>query len=225
MIESNTIDNAGSVLGAYGANSTSWTHLTFDFGTAENLYFEDNVINGLQTTPHSGGAGGRYCARYNSYTSPKTTGLYPWFDMHGNQDGGNNAAMGAEIYENTLTMTEPDKGVGIFDQRGGKALIYNNSVMTTGSVSEKCREEYVDEITPPAISSDGQPQHVSNSYYWGNKKNGTILITASVGGTIDYGASLGRVPRENREFWNEETSFNGTKGMGVGPFSKRPASG
>jgi hypothetical protein len=225
VIDSNTIDNTKSILGSYGANRLSWTYLTYEFGTADNLYFEDNVITGLQSLPHSGGAGGRYCARYNSYTSPKTEGLYPWFDMHGNQDKGNHATMGAEIYNNTLTMTEPKKGVGIFDQRGGKALIYNNNVITSGSVSQKCREEYLDESKPPAVGPSGQPQHVSDSYYWGNTKNGTILISTYVDGTIDYGGILGLVPQENREFWDEKASFDGTSGVGVGVLAKRPVKG
>jgi hypothetical protein len=133
--------------------------------------------------------------------------------------------MGAEIYENTLTMTEPDKGVGIFDQRGGKALIYNNNVITTGSVSQKCREEYLDEGKPPAFGPDGQPQHVSNSYYWMNLKNGTILVSTYISQTVDYGGILGPVPQENREFWDEKMAFDGTRGMGVGLSSDQPTSG
>ena len=223
VIDSNTMDNVGSVLGSYGVNTTSWINLTFEFGTGDNLFFEDNVITGLQSTPHSGGAGGRYCVRHNTYTSPKTAGIYPWFDMHGNQDGGNLATMGAEIYENTLIMTDPGHGVGIFDQRGGKALIYNNNAITTGSVSAKCREEYLDSGMPPANNPiSGQPQHVSDSYYWGNRKNGTILVSTYISKTIDYGGSLGLVPQENREFWDENMAFDGTKDMGVGLLSNRP---
>ena len=225
VIDSNTMDNVGNVLGSYGINSTSWAYLTFDFGTADNLYFEDNVITGLKTTPHSGGAGGRYCVRHNSYTSPKTTGLYPWYDMHGNQPSGNHAIMGAEIYENTVTMTEAGKGVGIFDHRGGKAVIYNNTAITTGSVSQKCREEYNDGSKLPATGPDGQPQHVSDSYYWGNRKNGATLISASISQTVNYGGDKGFVPQENREFWNEKASFDGTPGIGVGLFNDRPNSG
>jgi len=223
VIDSNTMDNVGSVLGSYGANEISWTNLTFEFGTADNLYFEDNVITGLQSTPHSGGAGGRYCVRHNTYTSPKTAGIYPWFDMHGNQDGGNHATMGAEIYENTLTMVDPKHGVGIFDQRGGKALIYNNHGITNGSVSAKCREEYSDSITPPAINPiSGQPQHISDSNYWGNRKNDNTLVSFYIPQTIDYGGTKGLVPQANRDYWDESASFDGTTGVGVGLLAARP---
>ena len=223
VIDSNTMDNVGSVLGSYGANETSWTNLTFEFGTADNLYFEDNVITGLMGTPHSGGAGGRYCARYNSYASTREAGVYPWYDMHGNQPGAWTATVGAEIYGNTLTMVDPKHGIGIFDQRGGKALIYNNNGITNGSVSAKCREEYHDSIMPPANNPiSGQPQHVSDSYYWGNRKNGKTLVSSYVSQTVDYGGTKGLVPQENRDYWDEPASFDGTTGVGVGLLADKP---
>jgi hypothetical protein len=131
--------------------------------------------------------------------------------------------MGAEIYGNTLTMVDPKHSIGIFDQRGGKALIYNNNGITNGSVSAKCKEEYHDSITPPANNPiSGQPQHVSDSYYWGNRKNGSTLISAGVSQSVNYGGTKGLLPQENRDFWNESASFDGTTGVGVGLLADRP---
>jgi hypothetical protein len=114
-------------------------------------------------------------------------------------------------------------GVGIVDQRGGKALVYNNIINTTGSVSQKVREEYLDTINPPAFSPvSGQPQHVSDSYFWGDKKNGVIPVSTAVSQTIDYGGATGMVPQANRDFWDETVSFDGKAGVGVGLLADRP---
>jgi len=205
-----------------GLNATTWTNLTFSFGTADNFYYEDNVFT-LRDAAHTCGAGGRYCSRHNTYNHIDTYyGLYPLFDMHGNQGAAaNHATMGAELYENIINAGT--RGVGLVDQRGGKALIYNNTVNTSGSVSLQVREEFLDSLNPPASSPISfQPQHVSESYYWSNTKNGSQLVSPSVTQALDYGLSLGLVPQENRDFWKETQSFNGTTGIGVGPLANRP---
>ena len=81
--------------------------------------------------------------------------------------------MGVEIYENTL---KNNYGVYFFGQRGGKALVYNNDViMKAGSAWIVVREEYNDGAEPtriPPTNTAGEPQHPSDSYYWGNTRNG-----------------------------------------------------
>jgi hypothetical protein len=165
VIDNNTLSGGNTNISSYGLNGTSWDNLTFSFSSADNIYYEDNtfIITG---TPHAAGAGGRYCARYNTYIHINSSaGLYPWYDMHGNQGiGQNHATMGAEIYGNVVTMTY-NNGVGIFDQRGGKAVIHNNKVVSTASSSAQAREEYDDSLNP---TTNPQPQHVSDSYYWNN---------------------------------------------------------
>ena len=212
-----------SALRVYGNNVTTWENLTFDFGTADNFYFEDNVVFHTGTAT-AAGAGGRYCLRYNTYTWERDTGLYPWFDAHGNQPTGNLAHQGAEIYENTVNAGA--WGVGMFDHRGGKMLAYNNNAITSGSVSQKVREEYHDSLNPPASSPiSGQPQHPSGSYYWGNRKNGRTIIYTDIGGTVDYGGDKGRVPQRDKEFWDEDPAFDGTSGIGIGLLANRPGTG
>jgi len=173
VIDNNSFSGGDVYITSYGLNETSWDHLSFHYGGADCMYYEDNTFV-ITNTPHDAGAGGRYCARYNTYIHiNESAGLYPWYDMHGNQgEGQNHATMGAEIYGNRVAMTT-NKGVGIFDQRGGKAVIYHNQVITTSSASAQVREEYADARNP---TTNPQPQHVSDSYYW-NNWSGSRLVS------------------------------------------------
>lgn len=223
VIDNNTLSSNYYILSVYGNNESSWRNLTFQLGTSENLYFEDNTC-ASKNVFHAGGAGGRYCARHNTYTFTSSP-LWPWFDQHGNQGSGTNlSGMGTEIYENTLIDVYNGGGLA-FDHRGGIAVCYNNNIISTGSFDLRCREEYNDNLNPPATSPDGQPQHVSGSYYWNNTQNGSRLIDPYIGDTVDYGGSIGIVPQWNRDCWKQVTPFNGTTGMGVGLLADRPASG
>jgi hypothetical protein len=131
--------------------------------------------------------------------------------------------MGGEIYENT-TIIPSSYNLLLFGQRGGKALVYNNKVYANSASWAHVREEYNDADNPPASSPiSGQPQHVSDSYWWNNLVNNTTLILVGIAQTYNYGGDEGLVPRENREFWQQKVPFDGTVGMGVGPRSARPA--
>ncbi|MDE1940869.1 MAG: LamG domain-containing protein, partial [Patescibacteria group bacterium] len=76
-----------SALGFAGTNYTQWASIPRSFGAAENFYFEDNTITGSGDVLSSGGQGGRYVVRYNSYES-SLADLAGIFDQHGNQPGG-----------------------------------------------------------------------------------------------------------------------------------------
>ena len=223
----NNVMAGGLMMTVYGSNATSWNNLTFDFGTADNIYFEDNTCT-ISTTPHDGGVGGRYCARYNKYIYiNQERHLVPWFDMHGNGGAGKNwSGFGVEVYENVI---DGGSRTGcIIDLRGGKGLIYNNTIKTTSRSTgfQKVREEFLDAENHPASSPiSKQPQHVSDTYFWGNNQNGYILYHTNVSGTLYY-SDLGRsVPQANADFWDHTASFDGTSGMGVGPLADRPATG
>jgi hypothetical protein len=152
----------------------SWeNHEGVVFGKADNnLFFEDNVFEEL--TDPSGPivmdcqTGERYAFRYNTFNLAQSA--YPFFDMHGNQASDFYACMGGEIYGNKLIG-----GGGTFlDQRGGRAFVFNNS--TSASMSFQIREEFDDNNTP-VVSGWQYPQHVSGSYYWGNRvgASGSLL--------------------------------------------------
>jgi hypothetical protein len=146
--------------------------------------------------------------------------MAPLFDAHGNQSGGIYTTMGAEIYGNNVTS--PYVGGKFFDDRGGKALVYNNSITSASGIYTSVTEETHDNVSPPANNPiSGQPQYVSDSYYWSNTRNGT-RFDPYVSNTIDYGYPEGIVPREDKHFWYQKDGFNGTTGMGVGPIASRP---
>ena len=226
VVDNNVISGA-AYFNVIGMNEANWSNETFQFGSASNLYFEDNDITLASSDTSQGGiisgAGGRWCFRYNHiHATACPQGLWPVLDAHGNMGaGGNLGLMGFEAYGNTIDIGT--YGGRFVDQRGGRALVYNNNITTSGSVSIVVREEFLDSTSPPATASDGETQHACNSYYWNNTKNSTTRLDPVIGGTVDYGGSIGLVPQVNRDFWFQGSSFNGTTGVGVGPLASRPA--
>jgi hypothetical protein len=211
----------------------------YDYGSANMFFFEDNTFYGADGYMIiSSEMAARFCIRHNDFDGTgMTDGCYPAFDSHGNQPGAHCATMGVEIYENTL---KNNYGVYFFGQRGGKALVYNNDViMTAGSAWIVVRDEYNDGAEPtriPPTNTAGEPQHPSDSYYWGNTRNGVryARLDPHVPQTVDYSdtsdphyylplAYKGIVPRKEREFWHEQDAFDGTTGVGLGLLSSRPA--
>ncbi len=208
-----------------GDDINTWNNLTFEYGTADNFYFEDNNFTATDDTMFFyGDMGGRYCARYNQIRLSKPYyGMYPFADMHGNIPSAWSGTMGAEVYENTIGVGS--KGCDLMDIRGGKALVYNNRVTTSSSdFFVQIREEYSDSSGPgPARSPiSGQPQHVSDSYFWGNRRNNSYSPGVNIQ-TLDYSGTEGVVPREDIHYWLEKSNFTGSSGIGVGLLSMRPA--
>jgi PKD repeat protein len=220
VIDSNEID--GGIV-PYGLNEKSWAYLTFSYGSADQLYIEDNVIY-CWGSAVGGGVGGRYCARYNKIHCVDPNVYYQPFEYHGNAD--NAGGMGMEIIGNTIyNDTGGSPGMELVQQRGGMSIVYDNVIAASfGGGSIVLREEYLDSVTPPAFSPDGESQHICRSYYWNNTKDGAVL-NLRVGQTVNYGGTIGAVPQEDREFWQQKPSFNGTTGMGVGPLADRPLKG
>ena len=151
VIDHNDFSGNRKNLDSYGLQGNSWDNLIFTYSSIDNIYYEDNVFSGTTLT-HAGGSGGRYAARYNTYTT--FSSLFPWFDAHGNQPSGVYSIMGVEIYGNQF---QGDYNVRIFDHRGGKALIFNNAAESAGGDLAQVREEFDDAISP---TTNPQPQHV-----------------------------------------------------------------
>jgi hypothetical protein len=224
VVDNNTVGDSPQ-FEAYGVPSGSgnWINSAFSFGSADCLYYEDNVIQ-AEDTMFSAGNGGRYCFRYNSITADPgvlgSSGLYPMLDAHGNMGVGDNwSTMGIEIYGNLVTMTNamsPD--IDLVDHRGGKAVIFYNQVKGSGvSESAQVREEHDDSLNPPATDAiDGTPQHVNNSYYWNNRYGTTLYPWMITDNLATYKIA------ENVDFWQQGASFDGSVGVGVGPLASRP---
>jgi PKD repeat protein len=224
VIDNNEMHCNYYAVSIYGNQADDWLYTTFTPGTSENFFVEDNVFY-TNDGVHASGQGGRYCIRYNTYYC--SSGCHPWFDAHGNQTDQNMGTMGVEIYGNTISLSN-GSSCTMFDDRGGEAIVFNNTINTVGSVASQIREAYSDYIVTPSTAPDGQPQYVSETYYWNNKWNTTLLTAPNliyVSETIDYGGSIGVVPRENVHFWCQKASFNGSSGVGVGLLANRPSSG
>jgi hypothetical protein len=185
---------AGTALSTYGSGNTQWAAvyavpptLARNYGDADDLYFEDNVVDaGVDGFFSDGGQGGRRVLRYNTYTVYHAVGM---IDFHGNQvggggnlgdhPGGNPGTMVAEVYGNRLVDTKPGSYCQIMDQRGGHVLLYFNAVSTGQNRSvAQVREEFTDSLWPV---NPGWVQKVHNSYHWGNWENGVHLVPTELG--------------------------------------------
>ena len=231
----------------YGSDYFGWRTHTFELGTGDNMFFEDNVVTGVTRTFGASGAGGRYCIRHNDYTYVGTVNQSPCFDFHGNTAASHSSTMGAEIYENTLRLGSKSSGT-VFDGRGGMAVVFNNKLLTTSTNTpgQSFREEECDNTGPnqPNNTISGQPMHVSDSYVWENRWGdgvATKLINTGTypllypaedpGGTLRV-QDLGRtIPEKNYDYFAQRNgTFDGSGddaaggSVGVGLLSARPVS-
>lgn len=206
----------------YAHFSYSWntTQYPYEHGTENVVYFEDNYYTNtnrlISPAFNTTGQGGRVAYRYNTFDN-YASNFAPLLDVHGNQTGGDFAPMGIEVYGNDIINAETGNPGGIaLDLRGGSAKVFFNTF--TGGTNPRIgiiREEFADsqagDLTydcPAAANTyypvssyypgkycsyEGQPQHVSNTYYWANYGNGTlkspITASASTTATSDSGAN------------------------------------
>jgi len=206
----NKVDYCSALSYNLGNNRESWEYHSSELGTAENMYYEDNVISGGAWI--GAGHGGRYVLRYNTWSDHNIVGM---FDMHGNQPGGLYATMQVEVYGNEFVNQK--RGESAIDQRGGRTLFFYN--LFTGPASNiygKVREEYCDSISPCA----GCIQHVNSSYYWNNRKESSIISPEIVQNSCSQEYSI----EENVDIFNYSASFDGSLGVGCGPLASRPDS-
>ena len=204
---SNTFQDCKIVGQNYGNYQVSWNNTIFTYGSANNFYWEDNTMTG-NSTFHYAGHGGRYVTRFNTYAFNSGTWEVVW-DMHGNQPSGVYGTMGCEHYNNIIRLAG---GTTVVDDRGGECMIFNNTV-SGSSGSWQIREEYDDSIDP---TTNPEPQHVSNSYYFLNTFNGS---NQGLSETQDCCNAIA----PNQQYWNYTSSFNGTVGVGSGLLSARPS--
>jgi PKD repeat protein len=225
----NDIDTNYRGLGFYDyyPGKYAWEHRTYEHGTADHLYFEDNTFY-IRNLMVASGIGGRYAFRHNHIimdAPPNHRQLY-LLDAHGNMGtGGNWGTMGVEFSENDIDLNY--NGITFIDLRGGKGLVYNNRVTNVvWTPAYQVREEYNDNLNPPANNLiTGQPQHVSETYFFNQTNNGSKIYPAlAISETIDYGGNEGIVPREDVHVFVEKSNFDGSSGVGVGLLSQRPAS-
>ena len=221
----------GDLFASNTSDDDVWTDTAYNFGDANNFYFEDCTITATpvsETLCSDGNHSPRYCFRHNTLDVTDLNRGYdsPMFDIHGNQASPMRAGQGWEIYENSIICA----GIAVsFDQRGGKAMCYNNTATkTTGSLSMRVREEHDDASVGPTpyVPNNlitGQPQHISDTYYWGNTIGGVQVDVDDSAEHVTYSGHS--CPEENYHFWNQAASFDGSVGIGIGLLAARPTSG
>lgn len=195
-----------------GRQQYSWNSLPYEYGTIDNLFFEDNTIIGH--TFIGGGHGMRYLIRYNSGAGHGQPGWdVGMFDMHGNQDKGIRGTMITEVYGNDWSNHQ--NGAHNLDHRGGKLLFFfNRFTGPISSISLKHREEYCDSISP---IEPNWPQHVNDTYVFNNRLNGVLqhsVITQN--NCPEYIITM------NVNVFNHEEIFDGKSGVGCGPITALP---
>lgn len=229
LVDNNQFHNCYKNVDVYGEDWYSWEDIPLELGTANSLYIEDNEItfdgsitcSGITT----GGLGGRYVFRHNTVDNQED---FDVMDMHGNQDpvtapyspNGSRACVSAEIYENIITNYRVGSSGGRFlNMRGGTAIVFNNSVPSgpISSVVIDYREEdgsqrfnYLDD--PPGYDT------IINSYIWNNTYEGAEIFPTALEEEDE------RWIIQDENYWQYESSFDGTTGIGVGLLSARPSS-
>jgi hypothetical protein len=217
-----------------GAPYQLWSTYDYQLGSPSNFYFEDDTwgpySDSYQIQVDVNGATD-YSFRYNTITLPQNVQIFPLFQHHGNQSS-DPGGFGAELYGNKIIAGNTQHmDTGFYVPRGGRSVaFYNAASWTTPSYDVRIyvREEHQD-IDGPGAAIDpvnGQPQHVSGTYFWSNTKNGSAMIpTADITLTSnnpddpDYNRV---VPTADQDFWVETTPFDGTSGVGCGTLTDRP---
>lgn len=225
----NQFDRAHVAFRALGSDQTAWANFSPEYGSPNNFYFEDNSI--YFSSPLSGytgwiesGQGGRDVIRYNSW-SGTTDEIW---DVHGLQTPRSSSAPQAPDCEQYSTMVAEFYGNRVekalqkrwMNHRGSWLMMFNNSWTSSsgGNPTIQINEYSCDSC---AKYGYGEGQHVNNTYVWSNIANGTMLpiyVSMDVCGAAGIYAIT-----ENRDFFNYTSGFNGTRGVGCGPLSQRPA--
>lgn len=214
VIDNNVFTDNEKSIDSYGTDRPMWEDLSVELGTANSIYYEDNVFNSWSSF-HSSGAGGRYVSRFNTYTLTHSgNGEQTIFDLHGNQNGGNYGTMQGEIYKNTVNAYDNF----CFNQRGATARYWGNVILRNSKTFRHwIGEEYADELYPAA---NDFLMHVTNSYYWSNTVDGSTLYSGD--SRYDVTDCCNAID-ENDDYYIQVSSFNGTVGVGVGTRSQMDA--
>jgi hypothetical protein len=225
VIFGNIFDRCNVILKIIGNDDTTeWSNGNFpqSYGTADNLFFEDNTIQ--WSSIYSGGdpgwtevgQGARLVIRYNTWDQANALAATEVWDIHGFQNwpgNGQTGTMVVEYYGNTLINIGTYR---VLNHRGGWGLFFNN-IITGPQVGDLEVNQYA--AGDPGgsgctVDVPGAPGHficeINNTYTWNNTGNGAIMNI--VPGPIGNGCGIS----ENNGYWNYNPAFNGTTGIGRG---------
>jgi hypothetical protein len=237
VIYGNTFDRCNIIIRPFSNNDTGeWanTHFNvFSDGVEDNLYFENNTIQfsssfaGDNPGWVESGQGGRIVARFNTWNLANATTPQEVWDIHGFQNwngvvnSGQTGTMLVEYYRNTLSNMGTYRWI---NHRGSWGMFFNNTLTGSGANAIEINQYALGDAGGSGCAADINPTpsnytpQVNNTYVFNNSINGTI--TAMVPGS-PIGNGCGTA--ENLSFWNYQSSFNGTVGVGSGLLSGRPS--
>ena len=231
----NIFDRCNVILKIMGNDSTAeWEngHFPFSYGNSDNLFFENNTIQWSSSFDSSNGfagwsetgQGARLVCRYNHYDwTNAQTGTSDVHDIHGFQNwpgSGQTGTMIGEYYGNTYVNFP---GYRWMAHRGSWLLMFNNiatgtgnpqiAMMQYGPLSGQAGGSGCCGDVPYAGGGTACGHYiteVNNTYVWNNTANGTMK-NMSPWFTDGCGIS-----GENVGYWNYNSSFNGSAGIGRG---------
>ena len=192
VIYNNIFDRCNIILRPLGSNDSGeeWKNLAFNptpFGTADQLFFEDNKIifsssyNGGCSAWIESGQGGRVVVRYNEYDCANSNATELW-DVHGFQNwpgNGQTGTMQVEYYKNTIRNFT---GYRWMNYRGGRGVVWENSCSGSGGAALNINQ--YDESSEGGSGCDAVTGitggQVNNTHFWGNTRNGAP-INATIG--------------------------------------------
>ncbi len=233
VVYRNQYDRCQAVIDLFGTGqegSIEWKQLTQEYGTINNLYFEDNSI--YFSSSFAGYAGGdevgqgaRLVRRYNTWNETNAGGDELW-DVHGLQQSlspgtGQTcdamATMVSEIYgNNVINYTGTHRWLNL---RGGWNLTFNNSYQTVGGSGYFNYAHYGCDSCVYAANMGGLAapwpvQGVNNTYLWSNFSNSSLVTTITSSG-VEYCTGS---PLAEDINWHisKGGTFNGTTGVGCG---------
>jgi len=227
VIYLNIFDRCDMILRPHGANTfTEWTNSAynnFSYGSADQLFFEDNTI--LWSSPYTnagntgmiqGEQGGRAVVRYNHWDPTNLSSQTDFSDTHGFQGfpgNGQTGEMIVEYYGNTLTAPSGPQIFQLFNHRGSQGM-YHNNVFTGSSTPIISANQYPGGCNAAVGNGDGTLYNgeINNTYVFNNSVNGTIS-----GMVVGPNNACGDV--ENTNWWNYNaacTSSSCSAGIGTG---------
>jgi hypothetical protein len=228
VVYNNTFDRCNIILRPMGNDSTvEWSNPAynrFSYGSADNLYFEDNRI--LWSSPYASadgspgwiesGQGGRVVVRYNSWDLANVTGQSEFWDAHGFQNfyGTNNGQTGTMIveYYGNKMINGANTVYRWLVHRGSWGMFFDNTYAGASNPSMNIQQYdggCTSQIVPAPSNYDPL---VNNTYGFNNTVNGANQ-SLTPGDVNSCGVT------ENVNFWNYDASCTSSlcaAGIGAG---------
>lgn len=164
--------NYGSI--SEGGNR-NWTNLYPIAWTSTNYSFwEDCTVTnnrGQADGVFESNAGGAYVVRHCTFYSETTNSNVQLWDAHGDSSASQKGTLAVQWYANTAHYSGGAYASMMADLRGGRALIYSNTVSGNPSWNHQVVQYRIQEMFDAS-------HNITNSYVWANVENGIGIALA-----------------------------------------------